>query len=524
MHRSRVAVRCRAWLLGVGGALALAYSASPGMAQAAATGTTAFNSPGTYLFTVPPGVTTITVIAVGAAGGGCALTGSGGKGAVITASVPTSPGLQLVVGVGAPGNLGVCNGGNGTSAGGLGGGGAGGGVSDPKTSFLGGGGGGASLVGLASPSPSFGGPLVVAAGGGGAGDSVNGGDAGMPGQQRPLNACKGFVGCPTPGGGGGPGGLAQGGTGGTSDSATNPNDHPGAPGTFAIGGTGGSCSTTLCGGGGGGGGGYYGGGGGGAATPGANGGGGGGSSFALPGTTGAFQGLSNAQQGAVVIDYPAATADESPSTMRFAGLAPGSAGPEQVLTVTNNGSAPLVVSGVLLGGSDPGDFLVGDRCQLPIAAGASCQVGVRFSPQAAGARSATLTLLTNAAHAPAPVPLSNGGVTAVRRSREVELVTCRPIAETLRNELRGAPVKTERCTRKRVSGAVKFTATGASVRATLIRRRVVYATGASVLGADGRTQLVLTDRRPLKPGTYTLILRHRRGRHNVRRRLRVILR
>jgi hypothetical protein len=79
------------------------------------------------------------------------------------------------------------------------------------------------------------------------------------------------------------------------------------------------------------------------------------------------------------------------------------------LKVTNAGSAPLIVSGALLGGSHPDDYLISDRCQRPVAVGATCQIIVRFAPEAKGQRSATLKLLTNAATAPPRVALSGTG-------------------------------------------------------------------------------------------------------------------
>jgi Protein of unknown function (DUF1573) len=111
----------------------------------------------------------------------------------------------------------------------------------------------------------------------------------------------------------------------------------------------------------------------------------------------------------VTITYAAPTASESTTAIQFGTQPEGTVGAEQTLTVTNSGSAPLVISGVMLGGTNPGDYLIDDRCQQPMAAGTSCQVGVRFCPQARGARSATLTLLTNAPTAPAAVALSGTG-------------------------------------------------------------------------------------------------------------------
>ena len=111
----------------------------------------------------------------------------------------------------------------------------------------------------------------------------------------------------------------------------------------------------------------------------------------------------------VTITYAAPAAKESTSTLSFGTQPQGTVGAEQILTVTNDGSAPLVISGAVLGGTDPGDFLIGDRCQQAVGAGASCQVGVRFAPQKGGQRSASLTLLTNASSTPTAVALSGTG-------------------------------------------------------------------------------------------------------------------
>jgi hypothetical protein len=306
--------------------------------------------------------------------------------------------------------------------------------------------------------------------------------------------------------------------------------HPGTSGSFGLGGAGGGCDLikfddggTGTGGGGGGGGGYYGGGGGDCGDA-LGSGGGGGSSFVIAGAANVSMALSSAPPG-VSITYAAPTADASQTALRFGTQAPGTAGPAQTLTVTNKGSAPLVVSGVLLGGDDPDDFLVADRCQKPVAAGSSCQVGVRFDPQASGARSATLTLLTNAQRVPKPVALSGIGTgvsASPQRPRgEVAVVSCEPIHVGTEHGRHGTA--TVRCARNVVSGRVKFSGAGPATRATIVRGRAVFAVGVSDPGGRGGSRLVLSDRRPLKRGTYTLILRDRRGGHWVSQRISVVL-
>ena len=78
----------------------------------------------------------------------------------------------------------------------------------------------------------------------------------------------------------------------------------------------------------------------------------------------------------MTITYPAPTADESATALSFGTQAQGTASASQTLTATNNGSAPLIVSGVLVGGSDPGDYLVDDQCRQQVAPGSSARVEV----------------------------------------------------------------------------------------------------------------------------------------------------
>jgi hypothetical protein len=206
---------------------------APAVAQA---DLVAFSSTGSeQTFTVPAGVTSIHVVAIGAPGG-AAGSDAGGRGAQATADLAVTPGEPLYVEVGAKGGDG--------DAQGFGPGGAGG--------FNGGGGGG----------PGIGGTNASGGGGGGASD-VRTVAGGQPGSLASRLIVAGA-------GGGGPGGGAAGAAG--TEGA-----HPGQPGTATAGGapngslgTGGATSSIT---GGGGGGGLYGGGAGGSTS-----GGGGGSS------------------------------------------------------------------------------------------------------------------------------------------------------------------------------------------------------------------------------------------------------
>jgi hypothetical protein len=441
-------------------------------ASAATTETATFTVPGSYVFNVPTGVTSITVTATGGAGGSVGVL-AGGRGAAVTATVPVVSDEQLLVGVG--GSVA-----GGSSTGGIGGGGS----SDANTLFPGAGGGGASSVGASSFPAS--GLLVVAAGGGGAAGATAGGDAGSPGGGA---------------GGGGAGTSSGGGAGGSESGAS-----PGAPGSFGFGGHGGTPGGET---GGGGGGGYYGGGGG----DGLGGGGGGGSSFVAQAATDVTGPTPTAASPSVSITYLAPTASESSSTLSFGTEPQGVAGPVQVLAVTNNGAAPLVVSDVLLSGTDAADYLIDDNCQEPVAPGASCQIGVRFAPQATGPSSATLTLQTNSVTAPGPVALSGiggllpqgpaGPTGPAGANGQVELVTCRAVTKTVTRKIHGerkrVKVTQNVCTTKLVSRPVKFTTGGAPSRAVLTRA------GVRVHGVMVGAKLLFAEPIKLASGRYTLV-------------------
>src|SRR3990172_6077222 len=131
-------------------------------------------------FTVPAGVTSITVKAWGAGGAGGgggtlagAIGGNGGGGGFGNATISVTPGEVLDIVIGGGGAGGTGNGGGNGGAGGGGGGvtAAGGGVGGVATGTMGGGGGGGGYAAVKSGS-TF---LVQAAGGGGGGGAGNAG-------------------------------------------------------------------------------------------------------------------------------------------------------------------------------------------------------------------------------------------------------------------------------------------------------------------------------------------------------------
>lgn len=509
----------------------------------AATVTRTFSSTGTeQSFSVPAGVHLLHVLAVGGAGASGGIGVPGGPGASVSTDLPVTPGEVLHIVVGANGANGGFNGGGtaGAGEGQSGSGGGGGGASDVRTDPL------------AAPGSAFS-RLVVAGGGGGGGGwgGAAGGAADSPGGSI-FNGIQGG-GAGTTSAGGSAGAGAFGGA-------------PGQAGTFDNGGAG----SSSAGAGGGGGGGYYGGGGGGggngnppeiASVTGA--GGGGGSSFVVQGAASVI-GTDATGTPLVEVSYEASAAEASPSGLSFTETQPlstTSAG--QTVTITNNGSGPLLVTGWAFSGTNPEDFFVGaSSCGGEIAPAGSCQITVEFAPQGTGARSATLSIASNDLSSPATVTLAgtggslpqgapgaagpqgaagSQGLTGPQGAAGSQGLTGpqglvgSPGPAGLKgpagsrgpagaNGRAGAPGQVEvitclttgskharTCTGITTSGPLKLSGNGVAARAFIARGRVIYASGTGFVSAAGHTKLLLVAHRALKSGSYTLILRHLRG-------------
>ncbi len=87
----------------------------------------------------------------------------------------------------------------------------------------------------------------------------------------------------------------------------------------------------------------------------------------------------------------------TPGGADFGTQATGTRSATRSFRVDNTGDAALRVSNVTVGGADAGQFqLVGESCTAaPVAPGASCAARVRFAPEGAGARAATLRVASN---------------------------------------------------------------------------------------------------------------------------------
>ena len=96
----------------------------------------------------------------------------------------------------------------------------------------------------------------------------------------------------------------------------------------------------------------------------------------------------------------------SPSSITFPSQLPGVVGAPQTVTMINPGPGALIFSGVRIDGTGASAFtLVDGTCAGSLAAGATCQERVAYTPAGGGAASATLSFADNAPGSPQTVAL-----------------------------------------------------------------------------------------------------------------------
>lgn len=108
---------------------------------------------------------------------------------------------------------------------------------------------------------------------------------------------------------------------------------------------------------------------------------------------------------------PQATVSLDSSNLAFGNQVVGSAGASRTVTVSNTGAASLTFSGITVTGTAASDFTSAGTCAVAavVAAGGHCSVVVTFAPTATGARSAVLTLASNASNSNVAVALGGTG-------------------------------------------------------------------------------------------------------------------
>ncbi len=107
-------------------------------------------------------------------------------------------------------------------------------------------------------------------------------------------------------------------------------------------------------------------------------------------------------------------ASMTPAALTYAPQGQLSPSVSQLITLVNAGSGPLAINSATVTGAQAGDFTFTTTCgTIPttLAAAASCNIDVRFTPTAAGARTASLVVTTDdPVHATLTTTLSGSGI------------------------------------------------------------------------------------------------------------------
>src|SRR5262249_22997400 len=105
----------------------------------------------------------------------------------------------------------------------------------------------------------------------------------------------------------------------------------------------------------------------------------------------------------------------SATTLSFGASVGDDVKDSKVLTLTNSGSSPLIISSIQLGGRASADYSLAGPCQpapratTTLPPGQSCTLDVDFAPGAIGPRNAIITITHNATGSPLVITLKGTG-------------------------------------------------------------------------------------------------------------------
>ena len=100
----------------------------------------------------------------------------------------------------------------------------------------------------------------------------------------------------------------------------------------------------------------------------------------------------------------------------FGDVVVGTTSAVQSVTLTNAGTAPLVISSLAIGGNNPGDFVLSPASSCvggSIPPGGTCQINVKFVPTTSGNRGAMVVVNDNSSGAPHAFPVKGAGIAPV---------------------------------------------------------------------------------------------------------------
>src|SRR5215211_1760324 len=100
----------------------------------------------------------------------------------------------------------------------------------------------------------------------------------------------------------------------------------------------------------------------------------------------------------------------TPASIAFGKQQLSTASAASLATLKNTGAGTLAINGISIGGTNGPDYAQTNTCPATLPANATCTISVKFTPSAAGSRSASVSISDNAGGSPHTVALSGSGV------------------------------------------------------------------------------------------------------------------
>lgn len=99
-----------------------------------------------------------------------------------------------------------------------------------------------------------------------------------------------------------------------------------------------------------------------------------------------------------------------PATVVFGNQTVGTSSAPQIVTLSNQGNAPLNIAAIAISGANANNFSTTSNCGTTLLAQATCSISLTFAPVAAGSFAASLTIRDDAADSPQTATLTGTGV------------------------------------------------------------------------------------------------------------------
>jgi len=99
----------------------------------------------------------------------------------------------------------------------------------------------------------------------------------------------------------------------------------------------------------------------------------------------------------------------SATSLAFGTVSVGTTSASDYVTMTNTGTAALTISSIAVTGVNASSFVFSNSCGTSLAVGANCSIHGHFAPTAAGAATASVTIIDSANNSPQSIALSGTG-------------------------------------------------------------------------------------------------------------------